>query len=239
MTIRCSEPRTGVLALAALALGLSGCVTVYQPLVGLQRPIAVDLEVPNLEGTRIVLRCEKGGYLDAGGARKVCANVRTLFANQGALVELEAERGRDEPAMSATPDLVVDLKARLLHQNDGGLWWLVSIATATLVPAPSEYEFAQDITIRDGHGALLLADTLQGRFIRYFGVGMWALTGIIDLIVRPKDDQMGGDAFKRDFSRDFHGQLSQLAFHARLRAAALRQFEPTPGAPPVPVKGAP
>src|SRR5205814_1612277 len=90
---------------------------------------------------------------------------------------------------------------------------------------------------------LLLQDTLTARFIRYFGFGYWAIQGLIDLFVRPKGEGLVGNNHKNDFSRDFHGQMSQLAFHAVMREKILRSFEPDvasgappPGAPEKPAK---
>lgn len=212
----------------------SGCVTVYQPLVSLQRPVVVDPHIANFEGQRMLVRCIPGDYLQPDDAEQLCRNVRSLFTKQGAQVEVEVPRAgrsaRDDQA-EAKPDLIIDLKARLVHEENSGLLWTLSVMTFTLVPAITESTFAQEVTIRDSSGFLLASDTLQGRFIRYTGVGLWAVNGALDLFVRSDEEDLTGDSPKKDFSRDFHGQLSQLAFNARMRSWVMRGFEEQPRAP--------
>lgn len=218
----------------AVALS-SGCVTVYQPLTSLQQPVVVDPEVANFPGLRLLVRCHAGDYLDTSDAQTLCRNVGTLFRNQGAQVELEVPRagrsGRDREE-GAKPDLIVDLKARLLHEEDSAVLRVLSVFTWTLVPTIHEFTMAQDVSIRDGSGSLLVSDSLQGRFIEYMGVGVWGVNFALDLAVRPYEEEFTGDAPKREFSRDFYGQLNQLVFNARMRSLVLRGFEQrTPAAP--------
>ncbi len=217
----------------ALAGSLCGCVTVYQPLVALQRPAVINPELNNFEGLRLMVRCLPSDYTDTGDSEVLCQNIRTLFANQGAEVELEVPEGdlptREEPA--ARPDLVLELTSRAVHSENSSLQWLLFYASATLIPAVTEETFAQEVVLRDADGFLLGSDSLQGRFIRYVGLGYWGINALIDLIVRPKDEQLTGNAAKADFSKDFYGQLSQLAFHARMKQKVLRSFEPLAGTP--------
>jgi hypothetical protein len=211
----------------------SGCVTVYQPLVSLQRPVVVDPQLANFEGQRMLVRCIPGDYLQPDDARQLCRNVRSLFTKQGAQVEVEVPRaGRSarEEQGGAKPDLIIDLKARLVHEESSALLWTLSGLTLTLVPAITEATFAQEVIIRDSSGFLLASDVLQGRFVRYTGVGLWAVNSVLDLFVRSDAEQLTGNAPKKDFSRDFHGQLSQLAFNARMRSWVMRGFEEPPRA---------
>ena len=214
---------------ALLALALSGCVTVYQPLVSLQRPSVIDPHVVNFEGVRLLVRCVPGDALDEDEAEQLCSNLRSLFTNQGAQVEVEVAQPGFEgyaEAKKAKPDLVMELRARLLHSDSPTFLWVLSVATLTLVPAVTDSTFAQDIVIRDGQGFLLVSDSLQARFVRYTGVGLWAVNAGLDLLVRAPSEKLTGDAPKQDFTRDFHAQLSQLAFNARMRSAVLKSFEP-------------
>lgn len=217
-----------------LALLASGCVTVYQPLVSLQRPVVVDPQVANFEGQRLLIRCIPGDYLAPSDADQLCRNARSLFTKQGAQVEVEVPRaglsGREEQE-GAKPDLIIEMKARLVHEENSGLLWTLSTLTFTLVPAITDFTFAQDVVIRDSSGFLLASDTFQGRFVRYTGVGIWAVNKSLDLLVRSDEDELTGDAQKKDFSRDFHGQLSQLAFNARMRSLVMRGFEAPPQVP--------
>jgi hypothetical protein len=209
----------------------SGCVTVYQPLVSLQRPVVVDPQLANFEGQRMLVRCIPSDYLQPNDALQLCRNVRALFTNQGAQVETDVPRpglsARDEQG-GPKADLIIDLKARLVHEERSALLGVVSGLTLTLVPAISEFTFAQEVTIRDSSGFQLASDTLQGRFVRYTGIGIWAVNSALDLLVRPDEEELTGDAAKKDFSRDFHRQLSQLAFNARMRSLVMRGFEEPP-----------
>lgn len=217
-----------------LAILSSACVTVYQPLVSLQRPVVVDPRIANFEGQRMLVRCIPGDYLEPDDSEQLCRNVRTLFTNQGAQVEVEVPRvGMSARGEQGGPkaDLIIDLKARLVHEESSALMGVLSGLTFTLVPAISEFTFAQDVLIRDSSGFQLASDTLQGRFVRYSGVGVWAVNGALDLLVRSEAEQLTGDAAKKDFSRDFHGQLSQLAFNARMRSLVMRSFEEPPRGP--------
>ena len=219
----------------ALVCLLSGCVTVYQPLVSLQRPQVINPEHNNFDGLRLMLRCLPTDYTDSGDSEILCQNLRTLFANQGAQVEVEVPES-DLPAReegTQRPDLVIELSSRMMHSENSALQWMLFYASATLIPAVTEATFSQDVVLRDADGFLLGQDSLQGRFVRYVGIAYWGINWLMDLIVRDKDEQLTGNAAKTDFSRDFYGQLSQLAFHARMKQMVLRSFEPpTPTAAP-------
>ena len=233
----------------ALAL-LSGCVTVYQPMVGLQRPVAIDTSAANLNGLRLEVTCNRGEYLWEDEAEQLCTRASKLFTNQGAIVRTKvegAENNEEEEDLLGAPrqkapkgavaplapdvDLRVDLTAREVRDERNTLMWILSFGTATLVPAMSEYTFAQDVTVRDSHGFLLAGEVWQARFIRYVGVAVWGLNWLLDKTVRNRAEQVTGDAVERDFSRDYYRQLSQLVFNAKMRWALLGDattLAPTP-----------
>lgn len=215
-----------------------GCVTVYQPLSTLQRPVVVDTRVENFKGLHLLVRCVPGEHLNAGASQNLCRRVSALFRNQGAEVEIEVPRNgrafaRAEDAKR--PDLIVDLSARLLSQERSSLLTLLSFASLTLIPAVTDYSVAQDVRIRDANGFLLASDTLQARFIEYFGFGIWSVNWVLDVVVRPDEEEFTGDAPKKEFSKDFYGALSQLVFNAHVRSVVLGGFDkPIDRAPPPP-----
>lgn len=230
-----------LLVISFVAAAMSACVTVYQPVTTLQRPVTVDPGLPNLEGLNLLVRCvPSGDGADQGESEELCQNMQQLYSNQGARVETEVPEeegggatkgGFEDWGEKAKPDLVIELRARRLHWENSPVLWALCYASLTLVPAITEATFAQDVSIRDADGFLLIQDTLQARFIRYFGLGFWAVNGLLDLLVRPKGQGLVGNNHKTDFSRDFHGQMSQLAFHARMRERVLKSFEPEPVRP--------
>jgi len=101
------------------------------------------------------------------------------------------------------------------------------------VPAVTETTVALDLAVRGHDGALLAADTLQARFVRYMGVSVWTVNSLLNWLVRSDEEDLGDKTTRRDFSRDLYGQVSQLAFHAHMRSVVLRGFEPA-AAPAVP-----
>ena len=219
----------------------SGCVTVYQPLVALQQPVVINTQVANFKGLRLTVRCVPDDNLKPYMADRLCRNVGTLFTNQGAVVDVDVPKSsssssaasRPERPEGPKPDLVMELRSRLLHEENSTLLWLLSIMTATLVPAITDTSIAQDVAIRDSDGFLLVADSLQARFVRYFGIAVWAVNGLLDLIVRAPEDRVAGPAANKEVSKDFYGHLSQLLLHARVRSEVLGGFanRPPPKAP--------
>jgi hypothetical protein len=227
--------RTGLLALVGALL--SGCVTVYQPLLSLQRPVPIDPQLANFQGQRLLVRCVPGEYLRPADAQRLCIKVRSLFAVQGAEVEVEVPiEGRPGgPAQAELrPDLSIELRSRLLHQDNSKLLWFLSVFSFTLVPTIAEYTFSQEVTIRDSAGFVLASDSLQGRFVKYFGVGVWAVNRVADLLVRADADELTGKHAPLEFTRDYYRQLSQLTFDAHMRSLVLRGFQPDPARTPAP-----
>jgi hypothetical protein len=218
-----------------LGAALSGCVTVYQPLVSLQRPVPIDHQLANFEGQRFLVRCVPGDGLPPSDAQRLCFKVRSLFAVQGAEVEVEIPiQGRPGGAGQAAlePDLSIELRSRLLHSENSKVLWFLSVASFTLVPTIAEFTFAQEVTIRDGAGFVLASDSLQGRFVNYFGFGVWAVNAALDFLVRSDDEKLTGNVAGKEFTRDFYRQLSQLAFDAHMRSLVLRGFQPAPAPAP-------
>ncbi|MCA2978361.1 MAG: hypothetical protein INH41_21390 [Myxococcaceae bacterium] len=222
--------RAGWLVVALLG---TGCVTVYQPLVGLQRPIAIDPAWSNtFDGTRLLVRCHQGDGVEAD---QLCRNLRSAFSKQGAVVTTEVVRAQARAAPATKPEagpaFVMDVTSRRVAQRDAFWSTLLCIVSFTLIPQVEEYAFAQDVTVRDGQGFLLAQQTFQERFIESFGVGVWALNAVLDLVVRPKAEKVTGDGYKEEFTTDLHGHLGQLLYNATVRARVMRSFEPEPGRP--------
>ncbi len=217
-----------------LAATAAGCVTVYQPLMSLQRPVVVDPQLANFQGRRVLIRCVSDTHLAPPDAQSLCLKLRSLFAVQGAeaVMDVPIEGmpfGARPPA--TPPDLTIEVRSRLLHEGNSKLLWILSVATFTLVPTIAELTFAQDVTIRDASGFVLASDSLQGRFIEYFGLGIWAVNSTLDFLVREEEEKLTGRQAKEEFTRDFYRQISQLAFDAHMRSLVLRGFQPQPAPP--------
>ena len=234
------SPRWAAAHLRQIALGLalssSGClVRVYQPMNGLHRPVVVDPQAANFLDVRLTVHCVPEDLLDAQEANTLCQRVGTLFENQGAQVTTTTRLhgGLDDP-LGGSADaadeqqppataLTLELRARELHQSTHPLSWLVCLGTFTLVPAVTESTFAQDVIIRDDTGSVLINESLEGRLVRYFGVGTWVGNQILDLVWRNEEDKLTGDVIHRDLSSDLYRQLSQLLFNAKMQWQVLQQ----------------
>lgn len=230
------------LAFLTLVACASSCVTVYQPVTSLQRPTVIDPASPNFKDMNIRVRCvpDAQGGADTGESEDLCRNMSALLSNQGAHVQTEVPEDADKPPQiseneedesaakdkkprDTQPDLTIEIKSRKLH-NDNSPWlWALCYLTLTLSPAITEATFAQDIVISDAEGFVLLSETLQARFIRYFGFAYWGINALMDLF-RPKGEELIGNNHRRDFSRDFHRQISQLTFNATMRERVLHSF---------------
>ena len=221
-----------------MMLGGTGCVQIYQPMSGLHRPVIVDTQAPNFTDVRMTVFCAPGELVSAQEAGVLCDRVRTLFENQGATVRAitSAQQLTDDPLIDTVrpqaairrekvpdTDLYMELRSRLIHESDDSLSWALCYLTFTLVPAVTESTFAQDVTIRDGTGFLLVQDTLQGRLIRRFGAGAWAANKVLNLLVRSEEDKLTEETAGQDLSEDLYRQLSQLAFNAKMQWQVLQE----------------
>lgn len=197
------------LALAVgLSVGLPACVTVYHPISGLHRPIALDMSYANFENLTIALQCQPGEVVNQNQARALCRKLKSLFENQGAQVKLKGAKGSAAPAtdsndssegndagkLSAPPGtaLTIRLSSRLLHE-DTTSYLFFDVTTG--------YTFAQDVTITDESGFLLIREHLTGRLIQRMGLSF--------------------SSGQEDFSKDFYGQVSQLTLNAQMRRQVL------------------
>lgn len=223
---------TAAAALGVLALfGSSGCitVTVYQPLVSLQRPTVVDPRVANFQGDRFLVRCVPGDAMGRADTALLCHKIAALLQHQGATVDTDVPTGRGASfTPEVRPDLVIELQSRNLYAENNWLLTYASVLTFTIIPAMSEQDFACDVAIHDANGFLLASDSLQARFVNYLGIGIWAVNAALDVAVRPEDERVTGDSAKKAFSKDYYRQLSQLVLDAKMRAAVLRGFSARP-----------
>ncbi len=227
-------------AVLAVVGSTSGCVRVYQPMSGLHEPVLVDTRVANFQDVSLTVHCVPGDLLSRYEASALCRQVGRLFENQGAVVRTVTTVGilddglqgdalseRPEGAVEPTTDLTLEIRSRQVHKSHYPLSWVLSVGTFTLLPGVREATFAQDVTIRDEHGFLLVSDSLQGRLTERFGLGPWVGHKILDITVRDDDNKLTGDAAERELSTDMYGQLSQLTFNAKVQWMILQESAAT------------
>lgn len=218
-------------AILALIAG-SGCVNVYQPLVGLQNPVVVDTQSPNFAGLHVVVRCVPEDFLDERDAGILCTRMEELFVAQGATVKTisaktkaadEEEEGEPTEVEAPLPEdtITVELRAKKVNADTSALLWVFSILTVSLVPAMSEYTYVQEVVVRDRRGVRLASAELKGRLVRYYGLGAWAGTRLTNLIFRDDEEDITNRAFRQGISNDLYGQVSQMVFNARMRQRVL------------------
>ena len=188
-----------------------GCITVthYHPLSGLQRGYAIDSKQTNFTGLKLRVACIEDAFVNASMAGRLCERVRAAFEGQGAtLLEEEA------PGIE---DYKITLRAKELYLFRNGWMWPVSIALLTLFPVEQEWAIEQDVSVARADGTPVARKTFQARFVWYWGAGYWALNKIFNWTVRSAAEKAGEDAVRRDFSRDFYGNLAQIVYNARAR----------------------
>lgn len=213
------------LAGLAMAVVASGCVTVYQPMRTLQRPVAIDAERPNFEGLKLLVRCHPDEAVDAPA---LCRRVSALFVKQGAAVRIEIPRPqapKTRPDAAPKAELILDVKSRRLHENSSVFYWVANLMSFTLIPAVTEATYEQEISVRDQEGFVLAEATMQARFIESFGLGAVVAEAFGDLLGRTKDEAVLGENHKKDFTKDFYSHLSQVVHNGRIRSRVLHNFD--------------
>lgn len=210
--------------LVGVALGAQGCVYVYQPLVGLQQPVVVNPDAQNLVGVALTVRCFPGELLSVQDAGSLCGKVGALFEQQGAQVSLTlgAQAPAEPPPEELPTRLTVELRARELSASSDPLRWAACYASYSLIPAITEQSFAQDVVVRDADGFLLAEASLQGRIVRYVGLGAWAGNTAMNYLVREEEDRVLPETASEELSEDLYRQLSQLVYNAKVQSELLR-----------------
>ena len=227
--------RAAAVSVFALLAQSTGCVLVYQPLRGLNTPVVIDTQVENLAGVRLTVHCVPGDMLDQVSADVLCQKVGVVFENQGAAVTTIATASGADGGMGELPetpadampptDLLLELRTRKIHRAHHPVMWVLFALSLTIIPATTEYTFAQDVVIRDGTGFLLAEETLQARMVQQYGVSVWAGNGILNLWRAP-EDKLTYDSMRRDLSTDLYRQLSQAVFNAKMQWLVLQQTPP-------------
>lgn len=230
-----TETRRTPLAVAlSLLLGAGCVVTTYQPERGLGRPVLVDTKAPNLEGTRVLVRCFSNDELPVSAAQQGCRQLARAFSAQGAVVETEVPRpgkGQAQSFEGQGPELVLEWKSRRIKQDTFVASDLLYCLTCTCLPLVAEYTFAHEGEVRGRDGSVLLSAKYQARFVETVGCASGTLAFLLDLY-RPEEEKLGWSTqfdnpfanetkATRDYSRDVYGQLSQLLYNAKARSEVL------------------
>lgn len=225
---RSSTTLWATVLLALHAVSSTGCMTVtfYQPQRAIHRPVVIEHSPTNFAGLRILVRClSHDDYMPAGDAAKLCGKVAEDFEKQGAETEWVAPVGATyvEPVVfeGQRPDLTVEIGSKIDHAYGYPLSTVTSCLTCTIVPGVSEQTFSQRVVVYGRDRSVLSEEVFRERFVEYHGCGVWSLNYIIDWVFREDDQAISGDAGKKDFTRDFYGQLRQLTFNARVRSEVL------------------
>ena len=129
----------------------------------------------------------------------------------------------DDGSVERTNDLVMELRAKVVKQEQNLFWTYASAASALLLPLVEEEVFTQEVTLRDGSGFLLAQATLEGRLVTRIGIGPWTSNAVLNFLIREEEEKLTEDSVKRDLSADLYSQLSQLAFNARMQQLVLQE----------------
>lgn len=230
--------------LGAVVVVHTGCaVTLYQPMGALQRPTAVNVDDPNFQDTRVLVRCIPREGFAAADAEKACRQIARSLQQQGAETETIVPRNLDEGLPADAFDgrgaeLTVELTARIEHANDWPLLSAASCVTCTAVPSVVEGTYVQDVTIRARNQTVLAEETFRARLLSYTSCLLWSVNGILDWAFRDDEDDLTSDGANKAYSRDLYRQIAQLTYNARVRSDLLglttprrRQTTTAPAAP--------
>lgn len=213
-----------------LAAAGSGCVTFYQPMRAIHRPVAVEASPRNFEGLRILVRCLSTDDFSTSDAGTLCSKIGEDLEKQGALVETYTPSRTDtlEPDVfeGQRPDLTVEILSRNDHAYYYPLTWGACCVTCSLVPIMFERTDSQRIVVYGRDRSVLAEETYRERFVNYVGCSVWSVNWIADWIFRDDHQQVMDDAGKKQFTRDFYGQVRQLTMNARVRSEVLGLTKP-------------
>ncbi len=206
----------------------TGCMSVrlYQPHRGLHRPVVVPKGDATFAGMRILVRCyAHEDHHPPDEAAEACSKIANEFTQAGAETEwvVPSGLGYVEPKVfdGQPPDLTIALENKIEHDYSNPFTMVACVFSASLIPTVDEVTVAQRVMILGRDGSVLQEDVLRARFVTYFGFGVWSLNYLLDWFVRTKADALSGDAPKANFSRDFYGQIRQMAYNAKVRSEIL------------------
>ncbi len=207
-------------------LGASGCVTVYQPQRAIHRPVVIERAATNFAGLRVLVRCNAHKeFLPVSKASLLCGKLAQDLEQQGATTEWVVPYGAsfvEPPAFEgAGADLTIEIESKIEHQYAYPLAVCLSCYTCTTLPTIEEQTFSQRVVVIGRDRSVLAEELFRERFVQYGGWGVWSLNYLLDWLVRDESQALSGDAGKKDFTRDFYGQIRQLAFNARVRGEIL------------------
>jgi hypothetical protein len=214
-------------AMGAFIVVETGCaVTLYQPMGTLQRPTAVNIDDPNFEDARVLVRCLPSDGFPAPDAEKACRQIARSLQQQGAETETIVPRNVDEGLPADAFDgrgaeLTVEVSSRTEHSQAWPLLSAASCVTLTAVPDVYESTFVQDVTIRARNQTVLAEETYRARLITYTGCLVWSVNGILDWAFRDDQNDLTSDGGNKAYSRDLYRQIAQLAYNARVRSDLL------------------
>jgi hypothetical protein len=239
-------------AMGAFVVLHAGCaVTLYQPMGTLQRPTAVNIDDPNFEDARVLVRCLPSDGFPAADAEKACRQIARSLQQQGAETETIVPRNIDEGLPADAFDgrgaeLTVEVSSRTEHSQAWPLLTAASCLTCTMVPDVFESTFVQDVTIRARNQTVLAEETYRARLITYTGCVVWSVNGILDWAFRDDRNDLTSEGAHKAYSRDLYRQIAQLAYNARVRSDLLgltvprrRRAPPPPASPSIPAPAAP
>jgi hypothetical protein len=203
------------LCIVTMAALQHGCISVYhyQPLGGMRRSYLVSYQEQNFKGLSLRLKCLKSATIDAFQAEELCEKMRVLFESQGALIK-DASNKETEDDSQQKPDLSIVFSAKKIYDVENSWLWPVSFFTFTLIPVEQEFAVEQSMQIVDGSGQLLKTENFQARFVWVWGLGYWAINGLLNWTVRSDFENVTEETVKRDFSQDFYSQVSQTLYNA-------------------------
>lgn len=238
--------RGGRLACGGAAFATVGCVSIYHPMSGFQRPVAIDPSKKNFEGVRMRMTCYTSADLP-NDAVALCNRARGILKRQGAEFTDEDEGARDAAAPTvagagsapgattaqaagtgptatgvAPADLELEIRAELSVDRPNHWMYFLCAPSFTFFPMMDELGIRHRFSVSDGNGEPLASEVAEARFTTFMGLGYLGANFLLNQLVRKPEAALSSADSQRDFTRDFAARLSQLAFDARMRLEIAR-----------------
>ena len=246
--IRVQSQMRAFLFLGALLFCLSGCAGFstyyYQPLAGLQRPIAIDIKKRNFSQLKINLNCVFSKEFSKSDSSFVCEKLQNSLVAQGAEVKIisdendaDKEEEKNEKSDNASKsdsdkknknnlaekladipqEYRIDVDSKEIFRDRNTWMWALAIPSFTFFPVKEEYVSRATLRIVNPKGFLLATDYLDARFIRYISIPYAGMNLLLNWLFRSPDEKVSAETLHLRLSEDFYGQLSQIILNAQKR----------------------
>ena len=207
--------------LFVLTIILSACVSVmvYEPMARIHNPTAIDLDRKNFKNTRVALKCDMP--LDPRGRIVLCRKLLILLERQGASTYLLGEKEDNDFVIHVKSKSVELEKSNMLSRMIDFVFLSSGVLLLGVIPTEENSWYAVDISVYDGNNALLSQEKFKFLIKEYVGPMFQIYNSFMNILLRNEDELVDTEMSKKDFSKDFYTQVSQMIFNAKQKKLVL------------------